>query len=139
MIQNSACIPRDSKYQRSASRRIVHHSSQFPESSVERVSSFSVHPCEVFTLAIIDEVFVRRLMLAPSRLPLCLSPTPQPNDLCLHQFRLSRPSYTELPSTVSMCRSVAMLAGGSFRTKRHYVYHWRLYYHSRDITLDSGE
>ena len=90
-----------------------------------------------FYSAIIDEVFVRRLMLAPSHLPLRLSPTPLPNDLCLHQVRLSRPSYTELPSTVSLYRSVAMLAGGSSHTKRHYVYHWRLYYHSRDITLDS--
>lgn len=81
---------------------------------------------------------MRRLMLNPSPFPLRLSSTPQPNDLCLHRVRHARPSYTELPSTASICRSVTILAGEPSHTRRHYVYHWRLYYHSRDITLDSG-
>jgi hypothetical protein len=47
MIKNSACIQRDCKYQRAVSLGIVDRSSQFPESSVESVSSCSVYLCEV--------------------------------------------------------------------------------------------
>lgn len=49
-MQNSASIPRASEYHRPVSHRIMGHSSEFPASSVESISSFGTPPCEIFLL-----------------------------------------------------------------------------------------